>query len=198
MIHLKLILEPFRDPYSWKYCYHHGKSDTQKTAEANAAADRASRDKYSAQAQGTFGQFEGPVQKSPFYKALKTAGIESTSRAYDNARADMREKANLSGFGYNQPVEQGADRELSAAESSALARVPSEAMLEATGPALSAAGATAGIGRGYGADATSYFGDATQMDINRRRSGLFSSLLGLGSLAVPFIPKPGGAGGSGG
>lgn len=102
------------------------------------------------QAQGSLGQFEGPVQQSPFYKALLDTGISSTSGAYQNAQANMNQRANAAGFGYEQPINQGANAQLGAQEASALAQVPNTAMVEATRPELLAAGETAGIGRDYG------------------------------------------------
>lgn len=97
-------------------------------------------------AQGTLSQFEGPVQDSPFYKSLLTSGTEATSDAYDNATANMRAKANQSGFNYTQPAEQGAEAEIGGREAKAIGDLPSEAAQQASQAALTAAGDTAQIG----------------------------------------------------
>lgn len=101
-------------------------------------------------AQGTYSQFEGPVQNSPFYKSLLTTGIQDTSRAYDTARSNMAQRANAAGFGYNQPVAQGAQNQLQSQEASALANVPQQAMLGAAPLSLQAAQGSGQLGLGLG------------------------------------------------
>lgn len=128
--------------------FHSGAGHQQRK---QATSDFGKQGQLTDAAQGSLSQFEGPVQESPFYKALLTSGTEQTSRAYDNARSNMRQRANMAGFGYNQPAEQGAESQLSAREASDMARLPNEAMLATAPMTLSAAGQTAGMGMGYGA-----------------------------------------------
>lgn len=83
--------------------------------------------------------FLGPdATKTPFYHTLLTTGLESTGRAYEGARAATRLRARASGFGYEQPLEQGSEDQLGAAEASDMSRVPREALSEAIQPGLQA------------------------------------------------------------
>lgn len=159
-----------------------GKSDPQKAAEAASAADRAKQGQLTDTAQGTLGQFEGPVDQSPFYKALLTQGTEATSNAYQNAQQNVRARAKQAGFGYEQPVEQGAEAGIQAQEAGALARVPGEALLEASGPALSAAGQTGSMGMGYGQQGLGYNTNAGNMEA--RRVSFWDKLLQSGQAAA--------------
>jgi hypothetical protein len=117
-------------------------------------------------AQGTLSQFEGPVQDSPFYKALKTAGTESTANAYASAKSNTAARAKSAGFGYQQPVAQGAGEQIGAEEAKAQAQVPGRALMEASGPALSAAGTTAGIGAAQQGVGLGYSGQ--QVDLEKQ------------------------------
>jgi hypothetical protein len=161
-----------------RYCFHSGKTGQQKQAEQTANTDLAQQGALTGQAQGTLGQFEGPVQQSPFYKSLMTTGTEATSNAYNNARTNMRARANQAGFGYQQPVEQGAESQLGASEATALGNLPAQTAVEATGPALQAAGQTGGMGMGYGAQGLSALNSAYGMQ--KGRSGLWNQLFGAG------------------
>jgi hypothetical protein len=97
------------------------------------------------QAQSGLTQFEGPVQQSPFYKALWNTGISSTSKAYDNADTAMRQRAQQAGFGYNQPITQAGDNQLRAQEASDLGSLPDRALTAAAPLDLQASGQTAGL-----------------------------------------------------
>jgi hypothetical protein len=111
-----------------------------------------------AAAQGTYQNFEGPIQQSPFYKALYNTGVESTSSAYDAADAAMKARANAAGFGYAQPVTQGAEGQLRSQEAEALARVPEQATLDTAPLALEAAQGSAGVGRDVAGIGQTYAG----------------------------------------
>jgi len=130
-----------------RFCFHSG-SEAQQRKQANTDFSTQSSDLSTAQ--GTDSQFEGPVQQSPFYKALLTTGTEGTSSAYGNAESNIRRNANASGFGYNQPVAQGAEDQVQAQEAGAMANLPAEAAEEAAPLALSAAQQTGGMGMGVG------------------------------------------------
>lgn len=164
--------QPFRNPYEWRYCFHSGAGHQQRQ---QATSDFGQQGNLTNQAQGTLSQFEGPVQQSPFYKALLNTGIQSTSNAYSNARANMRQKANAAGFGYSQPVAQGTDDQLQAEEASAMAQVPTNATIAATQPALTAAGQTGALGMGYGQQGSGLLNANAQ-----QQGGLYNSLLNIG------------------
>lgn len=154
-------------------------------------------------AQGTLDQFEGPVQQSPFYKSLLTTGTEGTSNAYQNVMTNTRARANQAGFGEQQPVTQGAETQVAAQEAKDLAAQPNKALLEASEPALQAAGQTAGMGTQLGNEAVGYSGQQVDLEKQYQQQeqqwgqGLFNSLLGVGTdiatggLSGLFKPKGG-------
>jgi len=175
MIGLKFLLQPFRDD-SWRYCFHSGTSQQEATSQQDEKAALGQNQALTNQAQGTLGQFEGPVQNSPFYKALLTQGTEATSNAYNQARSNQAQKANLSGFGYSQPVAQGGQAQLGAQEAASMAEVPQTAMLAAEQPALQTAGETAQLAGQQGGMSTGFGGQATQSDIQNQQNSLWNKL----------------------
>lgn len=174
----RAFLDGHFDPAVLRYCFHHGKTGQQKQAEQQANTDFQQQGQLTGEAQGTLGQFEGPVQQSPFYKALKTSGLEQTSSAYNNARSNMRQQAKSAGFGYAQPATQGADDQLQSQEAGALAQVPGQALTEATQPALAASAQTGGMGMGYGNQGAGLLNSAYGMQ--KGRSGLWNQLFQAG------------------
>lgn len=162
----------------------HAKSGQQKQAETVSSQDFAQQQKLTGQAQGTLGQFEGPVQQSPFYKAMLNTGIESTSQAYDNAAANQKQKANAAGFGYNQPVTQGADNQLRAQEAKSMADVPNQALLSTAPLALQASSQTGQMGMNAGAQGSNLNQQAYNM--NRGRGNFYNDLLRVGPMAANF------------
>lgn len=179
-----------------------GKTGQQKWAEQQAGSpipggstgiqsrDLSTQQGLTGAAQGTLSQFEGPVQQSPFYKALLNTGIQSTSNAYQNADTNLKRNAQAAGFGYNQPVTQGAEDQLQSQEASALAAVPTQATEAAVQPALSAAGTTAGEAGTYGNQAVLYGAQAlsanqqaAQLQAQRQaaQQSLWQSILGAGT-----------------
>lgn len=159
------------------------------------------------QAQATLSQFEGPVDQSPFYKALLTQGIESTSKAYQGAVASARSRAQQAGYGYSQPAENAAEGGIAAQGAESLAAQPGKALLGAAPMALEAAGQTASLGNseagaGVSSNAgassslaganTSNQSAAQEQDLaSKRKSGFFKTLAGVGLLAA--APFTGGA-----
>jgi hypothetical protein len=134
------------------------RSPTIGAGQSISAQDRAGQTSSYNKAQGTLDQFEGPVQSSPFYKALERTGVESTSNAYQGARANMRARANASGMGgANQPIEAGAEASMDRSEASSLADVPRKAAIEAAPLSLQAAGQSAGMGTALGSQGADYF-----------------------------------------
>lgn len=144
----KLIMQGEFSPEMLRYCFHTGAGHQQRR---QATSDFGQQGNLTNQAQGTLSQFEGPVQNSPFYKALLSTGIQDTSDAYQTAQSNLTAKANNAGFGYSSPTSTGANTQLQAQETSDLAKVPQTAMLETAPLELQAAGDTAGMGMGYGA-----------------------------------------------
>lgn len=145
-----------------------GKTGQQKTDEGRATADFNKGNQLTDTAQGTLGQFEGPVNQSPFYKAMLTTGIEGTSQAYDNARTNMKAKANAAGFGNAQPVSQGVDNQIDAQEAGAMADVPRQALLSAAPLSMQAAGQTGSMGMGYGSQGSGYDQQAGTLEMQRK------------------------------
>jgi len=174
----KALLDGTFNPDYFRWCFHHGKSGQQKVAEGQTTTDLTQSNADTGAAQGTFSQFEGPVQNSPFYKALLTSGIENTSRAYDTARSNMRSRANQAGFGYNQPVAQGADDQVSAQEASALADVPNKAMVEAAPLSMKAGEDSAQLGENLGEQAGQW--NTSAWNMNKKRAGLWDQLFQSG------------------
>jgi hypothetical protein len=140
------------------------------------------------QAQGSLDQFEGPnVQATPFYKELQTAGVQGTSNEYDNAIEGSRANASGAGFGYSQPVAEGATDALQTQEAGALAQVPAQATVEATQPELAATSQTAGLTSQYnpssefssmttGADTTAQLQEQQQQGLGSGLGQLFGEL----------------------
>lgn len=168
----------------WILCAprHTGKSGQQKNAEAQTKVEQGNEAKDTAAAQSTYGQFEGPVEKSPFYKAMLTNGIESTSSAYNNARSNMAAKANQAGFGYSQPIAQGGGNQMAAAEAESLARVPRDAMISAAPLSMQAAGGSASMANAEGGRGEQYNNDAYGMQ--KGRAGLWNQLFQAGVSAA--------------
>lgn len=184
----KRIMDGTFCPAELRYCFHSGAAHQQR---AQATSDLGKQGKLTDTAQGTFSQFEGPVAQSPFYKALLTTGIQNTSNAYQNARSNMRAKAAAAGFGYAQPVTQGADNQMDAAEASDLARVPNEAMIAAAPLSMKAGEDTAGMGMGYGQQGSGMLGANAAQTM-----GLYNSLLNTGinagtGIATSYCPAKG-------
>lgn len=132
-----------------------------------AATDQNLEEELTSGAQGTLSQFEGPVQNSPFYKALLSQGTEGISSAYNNAKSNMRARAAQSGFGYSQPISGGGEDQLTAREAGAQAELPREAMLAAAPEALQAAGETGRMGTAYGNQGVGYYGGAAGLEGKR-------------------------------
>jgi hypothetical protein len=184
----KAVLDGTFCPVQIRYCFHSGAGHQQR---AQATTDFGQQGNLTGQSQGTLGQFEGPVNQSPFYKSLLTTGIQDTSNAYQNARSSMRQNANAAGFGYAQPAAQGADNQLQAQEASALASVPQQAMLGAAPLSLQAAGQTGNMGMSAGQQGAGLLNANAQ-----NTSGLYNNLLtaaiqGGAGAGAAFCPAKG-------
>jgi hypothetical protein len=195
----KRILEGNFDPAELRWCLTSSKTGQQKVAEgqqglaaANSKLQFAKGNDLTDTAQGTLSQFEGPVQNSPFYKSLLTTGTEATTNAYDSAKANANARANAAGFGYTQPIAQGAQNQVGAQEASALAAVPREAMTATAPLSLQAAQDTAQIGENAGSQALGW-NQASQnwnndaYNMQSRRNGWLQNLNNVQNTFGPGI-----------
>lgn len=150
---------------------------------SQSAADQQQENSLTGTAQGSLSQFEGPVQNSPFYKALVSQGTEGISAAYNNARSNVADKAKMAGFGYSSPAGQGGNAQLQAQQASSQAELPRNAMTEAAPMALQAAGETAGMGTAYGNQGANYYGSAAGLEGKRigASQGMYGSLMNIGA-----------------
>lgn len=152
-------------------------------------------------AQGTDAQFEGPTTSSPFYKSLLATSTDSTSNAYENAKASSTARAKSAGFGYDSPIGAAASRETTGAEAGALAELPAKAMeataplqLQAAGQSIAGANASGSMGTAMGNEATSYFGDAVNLEneYQQRRSKFASNLAKVSPIGGAIAGDPSG------
>jgi hypothetical protein len=163
-----------------------GQEATGNTNSATAAAEGTN---LIGQSQQTLGQFEGPVQQSPFYKALLATGQDATAGAYQGAKAATAQRANAAGYGYEQPVAQGAQAQESQAEAGAEAQLPAEAAEAAEAPAIAAANTTAGEAANENTTGANYYGTASNLAAQQAQetSSLWNSLLQIpGEAAGPI------------
>lgn len=131
----------------------------------------------------------GDPKSTGLYKSLLTTGLESTSDAYQGAKASTKANEEKSGYGYGSPASEGADREVNAAEAHDLAGVPNKATLGAVGPQLQATGMKQSQA-GYYTPST-YFGDQANLAqaYDKQKSSLWQSIAGIGAnVADNFIP----------
>jgi hypothetical protein len=131
------------------------RSGVEKGAESMVAQDVAGRDKAFGKAQDTYGQFEGPIKDSPYYKSLLATSTDATSNAYENAKASSAARAKAAGFGYDSPIGGAVSRETTGQEAGALAELPAKAYAATAPLSLEAAKGTAGIGTELGREGTS-------------------------------------------
>lgn len=133
----------------------------------------------------------GDVRQTPFYRSLLTTGIEDTSRAYDRALVATRRRAQTAGFGYEQPATIGSEGALEQERARELARVPREAVLQATEPQFRAIGMRTGQAGlyqplGYTGAATRYLGMGANIAEQRRQRRLawFKAISSVGMKAA--------------
>lgn len=133
-------------------------------------------------ARSTVSQFEGPVDKSPFYKALYNTGVSGTSNAYQSARTNQRSRAKAAGYGYEQPVAQGADAQLDRSEAQDMAQVGPKSLVAATQPALEAAQISSGMGTAEGSQGLGYWQSTIpleqqyQQQLQQRQQALWNAI----------------------
>jgi hypothetical protein len=155
-------------------------SGLEGTLQDMMSKDAGTRDKIIGDTAGPLSYFTGsdPTQ-SGLYKSLVTTGTESTARAYDNAKSNLRQRANTAGFGYAQPVEQGGETSLGNEEAKAMTDVPRKALMDTIQPELSALNIRANEAHNY--DPGQYVSGAAGLEQSRQQQqgGLFSNLLGL-------------------
>lgn len=185
------------------------RSGVEKGAESIVSQDRAGQaSQYGAagnnlaKAQGTYDQFEGKTQDSPYYKSLLATSTDATTKAYDNAKASSAVRAKQAGFGYESPIGGAVSRETEGAEAGALAGLPAKAMaataplqLEAAKGTQGVAGAEAGMGTALGSEATATeVGAVTPMEMQyqKRRADWASNLAKVSPLGGAIAGDPSG------
>jgi hypothetical protein len=168
----------------------HSKPSAIGTAGNVQSQDQALSQQDYGQAQNTLSQFEGPVQSSPYYKSLVATGTDATSNAYQSALEQQRANAAQGGFGYEQPVTQGAETGVAAQEAGALARIPAQAAQQASGAALQAAGTTAGMGEAAGSQANQALSTELQGQefYDQMQNQFLQNLAGAGSNLIQDNP----------
>lgn len=163
------------------------RSRNESTNQSRAITDQATQQADFGAAQGTNAQFEGPVQNSPYYKALVATGTDATSNAYKNAEANTAARAQQAGFGYETPIGQAASRETVGQEAAAEAQVPAQAMEKAAPLSLQASEQTAQMGTAAGQQGLGYENAASEeeMQYQKQRGGFINSLIGAAASAIP-------------
>lgn len=175
------------------YRAHHKpkRSPLEAQNQSISAQDRATQTADYGAAQGTNAQFEGPVQNSPYYKALVASGTDATSNAYKDAEANTAARAREAGFGYDTPIGQAASRETQGAEAAAEAQIPAQAMEKAAPLSLQASQDTAAMGTAAGQQGEEYQQQATgeENQYQQAMNAFKGKLLNAGvSAATSFIP----------
>jgi len=160
-----------------------------KRAEAISEQERAARGAELAKSEPTLSAYERTAtEESPFSRALLQAKQRGIAGAYRGAKAATRARGAMAGYGYEQPIFQGAEEEVGAQEASELGAAPGEALLEATGPELQVAGMRAGRAGIY--SPVPYFSEAAEIEREkqRQRGAFWRSLVGAGqSIATAGI-----------
>lgn len=117
-----------------------GPSTNETNAYGTAKSSKDMQTNVLNQADQEYSQFTGPnMTSSPFYKTLVTTGTDSTTSAYNKAKANMAAKANAAGFGYASPAAATGDNQVEAQEASDVAKVPTQAVQTAADYGLRAA-----------------------------------------------------------
>jgi hypothetical protein len=167
---------------------HHSHSGEDQ-AHSIAAQDQADKERIQGQVTDETKQFEGDPGQSPIYQSLKATGIDSTSDAYRSAKSNTRAAARAAGFGYEQPVTEGMEGQLEAAEASDLAKVPTAAKIESANMGLRAAGLDAGL---VAPNASGAVGaNRTLTDAQSQEYATNMGLVGnLAKIGTSFIPVP--------
>lgn len=134
------------------------------TGQSISSQDRAGQSNLYGKAQDTYGQFEGPVTSSPFYKALLTSGMDTAATQGANAKFASRARGKAAGFGYNQPAENVAESGIDANTASTMASLPSRTAAMAAPLSLEAARGTESMGTELGREGESYFKDVIPLE----------------------------------
>jgi hypothetical protein len=120
--------------------------------------------------------YAGDPTQSGLYRDFVTSGMESTADAFNNAKANVAQRANMSGFGYNQPIAQGAQDEVNNEQAKASAQVPRQALQSTIAPELEALNIRANEAHNYNPAAYTSSAGGPAAGADNQTSGLFSSL----------------------
>lgn len=154
--------------------------------------------------------FQRDPTSNPLYKALYNTESSQLSDSYQNASANQRARANAAGFGYEQPITQGAQQQLDVQEASRLAQLPGQVEQQvapqvAQGAEIAMQPGQAEIGAGEalqrtgtaeGQQAEGYQGQATGLESEyqqylQKPSGIWGALGKIAPIAA--APFTGGA-----
>jgi hypothetical protein len=155
-----------------------------------STADQAQTNNLTNQVNQNNSQFNGPVQNTPYYKALLQQGTTSTNQAYDSASRNLKTSMEGAGVGGSSGAAAGNNAAMASQRASTLSQVQPSATTNATNMQMNAnqqslqeAGMYSGAGLGY-------FGGANQDEQNalQRQSSMYAGLLqaGMGA-ASPFL-----------
>lgn len=174
----------------------HSKPGTAETlASQTATGDIAERGKLEANVNSDLTDFEGPAGTSPFYRSQVTSGHEGVASGYRDTRSNAKMQARAAGFGYEQPVAEGADEEIGAREASDQSKVERDALTSEAGMKMQAAGIRTGEMSQFNPDSSiKTSGDLENQRLNRRMQ-IFSSLAKLGMSGATMGLTAAGAGG---
>lgn len=185
------------------------RSGVETGAESIVAQDRAGQTAKYGDASGDLGSarstdanFAGKTTDTPFYKSLLATSTDSTSNAYENAKASSASRAKAAGFGYESPIGAAASRETTGAEAGALAELPAKAMeataplqLEAARGMTGIANTEAGMGTALGSEATATETGAVvplEQEYQQRKAKFASNLAKVSPLGGAIAGDPSG------
>jgi hypothetical protein len=137
----------------------------------------------------------GPGGMSDWKRGQTQQRTSDTTHSFNNALSGQRQRANMSGFGYNQPAEQAGETNIENARASELARIPGQVEAEALPMQMQAAslqnslaGTEMGMGNSY--DPMGYYKTAVGQDEaeKQRKAALWSGIAGIGGKFTNLIP----------
>jgi len=176
---------------------HSSPGASEKLATQTANEDISRRKDIDTHVDTDLGEFEGAPGTSPFYRSQVTSGTEDVAAAHRSSRANTRMQARAAGFGYEQPMVQGAEAEDSAQEAHDTAEVPRQALINEAGMKLQAAGLREGEMGQFNPNASIATAGKLEQDRLNRRAMIFQSLAKLGMAGATMGMTAAGVGGYG-
>lgn len=162
---------------------HSSPTTAENTGYAQNSADKAKQNTLIDENEATASQYNGPAEKTPYYRSRLNTDITATSKAFNDTRAQGRLAGNARGFGYTSPIAQGNEQSLASEESSRLGQLPGEA-LDATAKEQDVqSGIRSGEASSLGSDAGTELSTAANAENQRlaRRSAMWNSIISGGA-----------------